>query len=98
MARERLEANEAALQARIADRTKELSEANDSLQQINKKLSRSNSYLEEFAYAASHDLKERIRKIQVFISHLKAKLEQRLSEEEQRLLGHIQNASARMGL
>ena len=47
----------------VAKRTKALAQANETLQYINKELQRSNANLEEFAHAASHDLKEPVRKI-----------------------------------
>ena len=47
----------------VALRTKELAEANEALRLANKELARSNKHLEEFAHAASHDLKEPVRKI-----------------------------------
>jgi PAS domain S-box-containing protein len=97
-AREKLETSEAELQARVIERTKDLSQANEALRQSNLELNRSNGQLEEFAHAATHDLKEPIRKIRVFTGQLKTKVGQRLSEEEQRLLDRIENASERMGL
>ncbi|HEU4473058.1 MAG TPA: ATP-binding protein, partial [Flavisolibacter sp.] len=59
-------------------------------------LKRSNANLEEFAYAASHDLKEPIRKIHFFSDRLKERLKSRLDEEEQRLFGRMQTATERM--
>lgn len=59
-------------------------------------LKRSNENLEEFAHAASHDLKEPIRKIQYFTDQLKEQLNNRLSESELRLFNRIENASDRM--
>ena len=59
-------------------------------------LKRSNANLEEFAYAASHDLKEPIRKIEVFISQLKSRLADNLEQSEVFLLGRIENATNRM--
>ena len=58
---------------------------------------RSNANLEEFTYAASHDLKEPIRKINIFSNQLKAQLTDRLKENESRLFGRILNATERMG-
>ena len=44
------------------------------LQNKNAELERSNANLEEFAHAASHDLKEPIRKIVFFTDRLKSRL------------------------
>jgi signal transduction histidine kinase len=61
-------------------------------------LERSNQQLEEFAHAASHDLKEPIRKILIFTAQLKDQLSHRLKEGEIRTFERIQNATQRMGL
>jgi len=61
-----------------------------------RELERSNAQLEEFANAASHDLKEPIRKIQIFTQQLKMQLSSRTNAEENRLLGKIENGSNRM--
>lgn len=63
----------------------------------NDELKRSNANLEEFAYAASHDLKEPIRKIQYFTGELRFQLGDRLDEGQQRSFERIANASKRMG-
>ncbi len=60
-------------------------------------LKRSNANLEEFAYAASHDLKEPIRKIHFFADRLKKSLASRLSEEEIQYFERMEMASTRMG-
>jgi signal transduction histidine kinase len=60
-------------------------------------LKRSNRYLEEFAYAASHDMKEPIRKIQAFSTRLKMGIEHLLSEEEKDIFGRMHMAAERMG-
>jgi PAS domain S-box-containing protein len=80
----------------VEERTKELAQANESLLVANKELQRSNANLEEFTYAASHDLKEPIRKIAIFSNQLKAQLTDRLNENENRLFGRVQNATERM--
>ncbi len=60
-------------------------------------LERSNKNLEEFAYAASHDLKEPIRKIHLFGERLKESLGQRLTEMESRYFERMELATNRMG-
>ena len=88
---------QAALEAKVQQRTKELAEAIESLNAINKELQRSNHHLEEFTHAASHDLKEPIRKIRFFTNHLKNQLNAGLKEEEIRSFNRIENATDRMG-
>jgi PAS domain S-box-containing protein len=78
-------------------RTRELAQANETLQVINKELQRSNQNLEEFAHAASHDLKEPVRKIHFFTNQLKDLLSKHLNEAEARSFGRIENATRRMG-
>lgn len=85
------------IESLVEERTKQLAEANESLLQANKEFQRSNSNLEEFTYAASHDLKEPIRKITIFGNELKSQLTDRLKENESRLFSRIQNATERMG-
>lgn len=61
-------------------------------------LRQSNVKLEEFAHAASHDLKEPIRKISVFSDRLKSSLSSRMTEEENGIFDRMQNATERMAL
>jgi light-regulated signal transduction histidine kinase (bacteriophytochrome) len=67
------------------------------LENKNRELLRSNENLEEFAHAASHDLKEPIRKIRFFTDRLKDQLTERITEEEKQTFRRIDNASERMG-
>src|SRR5580698_2854109 len=60
------------------------------------KLARSNAELEQFAYVASHDLQEPLRKIQAFGDRLKSKYEAGLGPEGLDYLSRMQNAAARM--
>jgi signal transduction histidine kinase len=60
-------------------------------------LRRSNQYLEEFAYAASHDMKEPIRKILAFATRLQSGLGSGLSDAQADLFGRMQGAAERMG-
>ena len=59
-------------------------------------LSRSNAELEQFAFVASHDLQEPLRKIQSFADRLKTKAEGVLPPEAGDYLERMQGAAARM--
>jgi PAS domain S-box-containing protein len=72
-------------------------EAQLQLERTVEELRRSNRNLEEFAHAASHDLKEPVRKIHFFTTQLKEQLRTHLKEGELRLFGRIENATERMG-
>ncbi|HTR36886.1 MAG TPA: PAS domain S-box protein [Bryobacteraceae bacterium] len=70
--------------------------AEQTLQEQAEKLARSNAELEQFAYIASHDLQEPLRKIQAFGDRLKKKYESALGPEGIDYLVRMQNAAARM--
>ncbi len=74
----------------VKERTRELAQAN-------KELSRSNVNLEEFAYAASHDMKEPIRKIHFFADLIKSRLKDKFSKEEISYFERMEAAAKRMG-
>jgi PAS domain S-box-containing protein len=76
---------------------KQVKEKTHDLEVTNKELQRSNANLEEFAHAASHDLKEPIRKIHFFTHQLKNQLADRLEPDEVHSLGRIENSTQRMG-
>jgi PAS domain S-box-containing protein len=59
-------------------------------------LTRSNAELEQFAFVASHDLQEPLRKIQAFGDRLKVKCETANLGEGREYLERMQNAAARM--
>jgi PAS domain S-box-containing protein len=70
--------------------------AEQTLNQQAEKLARSNAELEQFAYVASHDLQEPLRKIQAFGDRLKTKCGAALGDEGADYLTRMQNAAARM--
>ncbi len=86
---QQLRESESGLQQKVLERTLDL-------EALNQELKRSNDKLEEFAYAASHDMKEPIRKIQFFTDRLRKELEPTLNEEQSRLFGRIGHAATRM--
>ncbi|GAB2769499.1 hypothetical protein GCM10027275_09990 [Rhabdobacter roseus] len=69
-------------------------EVNDQLKKANQELIRSNQDLGQFAYVASHDLQEPLRKIQVFAELLRHKRHD--ETETQRYLEKVHAASGRM--
>lgn len=66
------------------------------LRAYNDKLARSNKELQEFAYVASHDLQEPLRKIEAFGDRLVKKHGECLPDEGKMFVERMQNASFRM--
>jgi signal transduction histidine kinase len=66
------------------------------MQEHAKKLERSNRELQEFAYVASHDLQEPLRKIEAFGDRLARRHAKQLPEEGQMFIERMQNAAARL--
>lgn len=79
------------LERRVKQRT-------DELHQANMELVNSNSNLQQFAYAASHDMQEPLRKIQSFSSRLQSVYAKQLDENGVFMLNRIQDASKRMSV
>lgn len=73
----------------VGERTKELAAANKDLQ-------KSNAELAQFAYIASHDLQEPLRKISTFSQMLERSLGDAINENGKQYLVKINNASTRM--
>jgi light-regulated signal transduction histidine kinase (bacteriophytochrome)/HAMP domain-containing protein len=87
-----IEKGDASLKAEIAER--KLAEEN--LQQFSARLEASNRELTDFAYVASHDLQEPLRKIQAFGDRLNSKFAATLGETGQDYLKRMGDAALRM--
>ncbi|MCP3870530.1 MAG: hypothetical protein GY703_21045 [Gammaproteobacteria bacterium] len=77
-----------ARKASIDDRT--------TLEQTASELSRSNKELEEFAYIASHDLQEPLRKVLVFGERLETKYQNELGDRGRDYIRRMRSAATRM--
>ena len=79
------------LEIKVAERTQQLVE-------VNLDLKRSNEELSQFAYIASHDLQEPLRKIMTFSNRVKEKYNESLPEGSQEYLVKINNSAKRMSM
>lgn len=66
------------------------------LSAVNEKLRVNNRELEDFAYVASHDLQEPLRKVQAFGDRLKTSLGERLDVKQAEYLERMLSAASRM--
>jgi signal transduction histidine kinase len=71
---------------------------NEKLARINQNLKQSNDNLQSFAYVASHDLQEPLRKIQQFGNVINHRYSQQLGAEGSDLIGRMQKAADRMSI
>ena len=74
----------------------DIKKAQQSLESKVSELNRSNSELEQFAYVASHDLQEPLRKIRAFGDRLQSKYGNQLPSDGIDYINRMQNASERM--
>lgn len=74
----------------------ERNNAKKRLKEYSQKLKKSNEELEQFAYVASHDLQEPLRKVMTFGDRLKTKYTDTLGEHGRDYLERMQGAAARM--
>ena len=98
------------LETRVEQRTKQLQHTNAGLEReirkrhaaeraldsYAKELARSNQELQDFAYVASHDLQEPLRKIQAFGDLLESELDENASEGGREYLDRMRSAASRM--
>jgi signal transduction histidine kinase len=95
-AEEALRAAHDELEVKVQERTAELAGTNERLRQSTLELERSNRELQDFAFVASHDLQEPLRKIQAFGDRLKTKHGASLGPEGIDYLSRMQAAAHRM--
>ncbi len=74
----------------------DLKRAEEKLKEYTEELLRKNKELQDFAYIASHDLQEPLRKIRAFGERLVRKYKEQLDEQGQDYLKRMMNASERM--
>ncbi|HEX6914431.1 MAG TPA: ATP-binding protein [Chitinophagaceae bacterium] len=80
----------------IREMERQVRERTVALQQSNTELETSNRELEQFAYVASHDLQEPVRKIRTFADQLKVKNYEQLDESGRKYLDKILSSADRM--
>ncbi len=85
----RLAAARDELEGRVRERTAELSE-------LNVELERSNRELQDFAFVASHDLQEPLRKIQAFGDRLRTVQGPKFDDQGRDYLDRMNNSAGRM--
>ncbi len=77
------------MEDRVAERTAELAQAN-------KELQRSNEELQHFAYVASHDLQEPLRKIASYTQLLEKRYGGQFDEKADKFIGYVTDGVQRM--
>ncbi|MEA2569036.1 MAG: hypothetical protein QOI24_1037 [Acidobacteriota bacterium] len=80
----------------IARDVRERKHAENEMRSFTKRLQQSNRELEDFAYVASHDLQEPLRKIQAFADLLKTKHGANVTPQARDYLDRMQSAAKRM--
>lgn len=96
LTRFKLESFSKELEEQVADRTERLKTANQKLQDSVLQLKATNDELESFAYVASHDLKEPLRKVQMFMGRIVANEQKAFSKKSLQYVNRIDNAVDRM--
>lgn len=81
---------------RLAAESAERKEALDELHRTAAELKRSNQELEQFAYVASHDLKEPLRKIRIYLQLLGQRYAEKLDASANQYIDYAVDAAERM--
>ncbi|OIN59947.1 PAS domain-containing protein [Arsenicibacter rosenii] len=97
-ARQQLKKAEEDLRKAQQNLERQVEQQTSELRTANLDLKRSNDSLQQFAYVASHDLQEPLRKIQAFGSLLQEQYARELGESGYDMLRRMQHASERMSL
>ena len=84
------------LEDKVAARTAQLQRANQRLVEANQALKASNRDLEQFAYIASHDLREPLRKIKSFAELLAKRYRGEIDETGDRYINYVTGGAERM--
>lgn len=82
--------------ANLERSNREIAAAREEIEKSNLKLVQSNRDLEDFAYVASHDLQEPLRKVQAFGDRLEKKFADKLGVEGRDYIERMRNAAGRM--
>lgn len=82
----------------LAETNDQAQELNTRLEEANRDLIRSNENLEQFAYVASHDLQEPLRKVQALGTLLSERYGTRLGDDGRNLIDRMVRAGKRMSL
>ncbi len=80
----------------LEKRNNEIAEKSAKILEARQKLEQSNAELEQFAYVASHDLKEPLRMITLYTQMIKKKIKAHLDTETEEFMGFVVDGTKRM--